>query len=140
MVLKKFQMLCQKSPVENRYPELMYKRYCQHIPGYLVQRHLCFVEGVSLPFGARKEFLAERNLLRFHNIYWAPSILLRSKHYGIILLVKGSNNQFQMLNKNLTKFNIHFPAFLSKFIKYSLIQKWLLYAVNKIQDRIVIIQ
>ena len=47
MVLKKFLMLCQKWPVESRYPELMYKRYCLHPPGYLVQRHLCFVEGVS---------------------------------------------------------------------------------------------
>ena len=66
LVLKKFQVLCQKSPVESRYPELIYKRYCLHPPGYLVQRHLCFVDGVSLPLEARKEFLAERNLFRFH--------------------------------------------------------------------------
>ena len=104
LVLKKFHILCQKSKVESRYPELMYKRYCLHPPGHLVQRHLCILE-------ARKKFLVEINLLRFHYTYWAPSILLRSKHYGIILLVKGSNNQFQMLNKNLTKFNIHFQHF-----------------------------
>ena len=58
-------VLCQKSPVESSYPELMYK-YCLYPPGYLVQRHLCFEEGVSLPLEARKEFLADRNLLRFH--------------------------------------------------------------------------
>ena len=51
-------VLCQKSPVESSYPELMYK-YCLYPPGYLVQRHLCFIEGVSLPLEARKEF-------RFH--------------------------------------------------------------------------
>jgi hypothetical protein len=51
---------------KSRYPELMYKRYCLYPPGYLVQRHLCFIEGVSLPLEARREFLAERNLLRFH--------------------------------------------------------------------------
>ena len=27
-------------------------------PGYLVQRHLCFIDGVSLPLDTRKEFLA----------------------------------------------------------------------------------
>ena len=81
LVLEKIQVLCQKSPVESRYPELMYKRYCLYLPRYLVQHHLCFVEGVSLPLEARKEFLAERNLLRFHYTYWTPSILLRSKHY-----------------------------------------------------------
>ena len=51
---------------KSRNPELMYKRYCLYPPGYLVQRHLCFIEGVSLPLEARKEFLAEINLLRFH--------------------------------------------------------------------------
>jgi hypothetical protein len=49
---------------KSRYPELMYRIYCLYPPGYLVQRHLCFIEGVSLE--ARKEFLAKRNLLRFH--------------------------------------------------------------------------
>ena len=44
----------------------MYKRYCLYPPGYQVQCHLCFIEGVSLPLEARKEFLAERNLLMFH--------------------------------------------------------------------------
>ena len=29
----------------------MHKRYCLHPLGYLVQRRLCFVEGVSLPLG-----------------------------------------------------------------------------------------
>ena len=33
-------------------------------------------------------FLAERNLLRFHYTYWAPSILLRSTHYGYYKLRK----------------------------------------------------
>ena len=65
-VLKRFQVLCQKSPVKTRYPELTYKRYCLYPPGCLVQRHLCFIEGVSLPLEARKEFLGEINLLRFH--------------------------------------------------------------------------
>ena len=51
---------------KSRDPELMYKIYCLYPPGYLVQRHLCFIEGVSLPLEARKEFLAEKNLLRFH--------------------------------------------------------------------------
>ena len=64
LVLKKFQILCQKSPGESRYPELMYEIYCLYPQGYTVQRHLCFIEGVSLPLEARKEFLA--NLLRFH--------------------------------------------------------------------------
>ena len=63
---QKFHVLCQKSPVESRYPELMYKRYCLYPPGHLVQCHLCFIEGISLPLEARKELLAERNLLRFH--------------------------------------------------------------------------
>ena len=66
LVLKKFQILCQKSPGKNSYPELMYKIYCLYPPGYLVQHPLCFVDGVSLPLEARKEFLAESNLLRFH--------------------------------------------------------------------------
>jgi hypothetical protein len=36
-------------------------------PGYyLVQHHLCFIEGVSLPLEARKGFLAKINMLRFH--------------------------------------------------------------------------
>ena len=74
LVLKKFQILCQKLPVENRYPELMYKRYCLHPPGYLFQRHLYFVEGASLPLEARKEFLAEINLLRFHYRYILSAI------------------------------------------------------------------
>ena len=47
LVLKKFQVLCQKSLAESRYPKQMYKRDCLYPPGYLVQRHLCFVEGVS---------------------------------------------------------------------------------------------
>ena len=52
--------------VESRYPEVIYKRHCLHPPGYLVQRHLCFVETVSLLLEAKKEFLAEINLLRFY--------------------------------------------------------------------------
>ena len=51
---------------KSRYSELMYKRYFLYPPGYLFQRHLCFIEGVSLPLEARKEFLAEINLLRLH--------------------------------------------------------------------------
>ena len=82
LVLKKFQVLCQKSPVESRYPELMYKRYCLYPPGYLVQLHLCFIEGVSLPPKARKEFLAERNLLRFHYTWLNEINSTESKHYG----------------------------------------------------------
>ena len=46
---------------KSRDPELMHKRYCLCPPGYLVQCHLCFIEGVFLPLEARKEFLAERN-------------------------------------------------------------------------------
>jgi len=45
----------------------MYKRYCLNPPGYLVQPLLCFIEGVSLPLEARKEFVAERNLLTWLN-------------------------------------------------------------------------
>ena len=52
-----------------RDPEMMNKRYCLYPPGYLVQRHLCFIEGVSLSLEARKEFLAERNLFGFHYIW-----------------------------------------------------------------------
>ena len=66
LVLKKFQVVCQKSPVESRYPVLMYIGYCLYPPGYLLQHHLSYIEGVSLPLEARKEFLAERNLIRFH--------------------------------------------------------------------------
>ena len=51
---------------KSRYPELMYKIYCFYPPGYLVQCHLCFIEGISLSLEARKDFLAEINLLRFH--------------------------------------------------------------------------
>ena len=67
LVLKKFQVLCQKSLVESRYHKLMDKRYCLYPPAYLVQRHLCFIEGVSLPLEARKGFWAERNWPRFHH-------------------------------------------------------------------------
>jgi hypothetical protein len=58
LVLKKFQILCQKSPGESRYPELNCKIYCLYPQGYTVQRHLCFIEDVSLPLEARKWFLA----------------------------------------------------------------------------------
>ena len=51
---------------KSRFPEWMTKRHCLYPPEYLVQRHLCFIEGVSLPLAARTGFLAERNLLRFH--------------------------------------------------------------------------
>jgi hypothetical protein len=44
----------------------MYKRYCLYPPVYLVQRHLYFIEGVSLPLEAKKEFQQKEILLRFH--------------------------------------------------------------------------
>ena len=90
LVLKKFQVLCQKSPVESRYPELMYKIYCLYPPGYLVQRHLCFIEGVFLPLEARKGFLEEINLLRFHytwlngiNSYEIDRSTMTKSHFSI---------------------------------------------------------
>ena len=58
LVLKKFQILCKKSPSKSGHPTLMYKRYCLYPQGYTVQRHLCSIEGVSLPLEARKGFLA----------------------------------------------------------------------------------
>ena len=73
LVLKKFQILCQKSPGKSSYSELMYKRYCLYPQGYTVQRHLCLIEGVSLPLEARKGFLAQRNLLKFH--YTLPNAI-----------------------------------------------------------------
>ena len=51
---------------KSRYPELIYKRYYLYPPGYLVQRHLYFIEGVSLPLEAKKEFQQKEILLRFH--------------------------------------------------------------------------
>ena len=59
----------------------MYKRYSLYPPGYLVQRHLCFIEGVSLPLEARKEFLAEINLLRLHYTGLNAINSIESKHY-----------------------------------------------------------
>ena len=82
LVLKKLQVLCQKLLVESRFPELMYKRYCLYPPGYLVQRHLCFLEGVSLPLEARKGLLAELNLLSFHYTWLKGINSTESKHYG----------------------------------------------------------
>ena len=66
LVLKKIQILCQKSPGKSTYPELMYKRYCLYPQGYTVHHHLCLIECVSLPLEAIKGFLESRNLIRFH--------------------------------------------------------------------------
>ena len=79
MVLKKFQILCQKSPGESRYPELKCNIYCQYPQGYTVQRHLCFIEGVSLPLEARS-FTRKKFSLRFtmyaerHQYYWVKTL------------------------------------------------------------------
>ena len=63
LVLKKFQVLCQKSLVESRYPEHIlpiFTRVSSPVPSM-------FYRGCPLPtLEAGKEFLAERNLLRFH--------------------------------------------------------------------------
>ena len=48
-----------------------------------MQRHLCFIEGVSLPLEARKEFLAERNLLRFHYTWLNTINSTESKYYDL---------------------------------------------------------
>ena len=37
-------------------------------------------------FGTRFKFSENQSTLRFHYPYWAPSILLRSRHYGLLII------------------------------------------------------
>ena len=90
----------------------MYKIYCLYPPGYLVQRHLCFIQGVSLPLEARKEFLEERNLLRFHYI-WLNKInfteieaLCRNRH---VQTWSGDICNSQWGQSMESNFNSHIP-------------------------------
>ena len=56
---KKVSNFVPKITGKSRYPEKITKRHFLYPPEYLVQHHLCFIEGVSLPelllaFGGRE--------------------------------------------------------------------------------------
>ena len=66
-------------------------------------------------FGTKFKFSENQSTLRLHNSYWAPSILLRSRHYGNGVLSKSKSNECA------TYFCKSAKLFLSVFVTYFLL-------------------
>ena len=89
--------------LKSMYPELMFKREDrQYWPGYLAQRHLCWLEDVSLPLEARS---FNRNKfclgLTIHGwarqFYWNQALWLRDRNELEWEFCKLSNGAVQWL-------------------------------------------